>query len=400
MRYQPLYKIAKELQWLHPEKYGQSKLIVMMGALHIEMAIDSVFGDVLQCSGWSQALSQSSIFTSGRADALEKGSNVNRSRYAYEITLLALEDLREKAFKQYCLENQQLPDDIDIESWSKVQERNFPNFAYWNLVRRLIILHLVFVKSIRSQNFTLYLETLLKIVPLFFALDHPNYARWLSVHIMDLSNLSMLAPTVLSEFLAGKFVITTTGIPFSVPLDQANEFNIKKLKNAGGIIGLTQDPQALRRLMVTGPEIITMIDEYKDDHKFNPKHHESNQSFQQKFRTNLRQLMTHYSNGEIHFQIKMTNYLRLIQVVLLKIKVIESIHLMENIGKQQFDQFVKDRLVDQVTPIHSPIHQNKLALFATINTSSTINKEVLTWTTSSAMKITHFHHLCLIMEIY
>ena len=102
----------------------------------------------------------------------------------------------------------------------------------------------------------------------------------------------------------------------------------------------------------------------------------SNQSFQQKFRTNLRQLIDTLFQWGNPFSNQDDKLFAIDTGRLAKDNVIESIHLMENIGKQQFDQFVKDRLVDQVTPIHFPIHQNKLALFATMNTSSTINKAI------------------------
>ena len=83
-----------------------------------------------------------------------------------------------------------------------------------------------------------------------------------------------------------------------------------------------------------------MIDEYKDDHKFNPKHHESNQSFQQKFRTNLRQLIDTLFQWGNPFSNQDDKLFAIDTGRLAKDNVIESIHLMENIGKQQFDQFV------------------------------------------------------------
>ena len=42
---QPLYAIAKRIQWKWPEKYGERRYVVMMGGLHIEMALLKVIGD-------------------------------------------------------------------------------------------------------------------------------------------------------------------------------------------------------------------------------------------------------------------------------------------------------------------------------------------------------------------
>ena len=43
---QPLYAIAKSLQWQYPSLYGPERLVVMLGPLHIEMAILSSLGDI------------------------------------------------------------------------------------------------------------------------------------------------------------------------------------------------------------------------------------------------------------------------------------------------------------------------------------------------------------------
>ena len=50
---QPLYAIAKQLQWQHSEIYGPNKFVIMFGALHIEMAFLSTLGDWLDHSGWT-----------------------------------------------------------------------------------------------------------------------------------------------------------------------------------------------------------------------------------------------------------------------------------------------------------------------------------------------------------
>ena len=53
---QPLFALAKQIQWKWPEKYGEDKVVVMFGGLHIEMAALKTLGDWLRGSGWVQAL--------------------------------------------------------------------------------------------------------------------------------------------------------------------------------------------------------------------------------------------------------------------------------------------------------------------------------------------------------
>ena len=42
---QPLFTIAKQIQWTWPSIYGEEKYVVLMSGLHIEMALLNVLGD-------------------------------------------------------------------------------------------------------------------------------------------------------------------------------------------------------------------------------------------------------------------------------------------------------------------------------------------------------------------
>ena len=41
---QPLYAVAKQIQWSFPEKYGERQFVIMFGGLHIEMAFLEAIG--------------------------------------------------------------------------------------------------------------------------------------------------------------------------------------------------------------------------------------------------------------------------------------------------------------------------------------------------------------------
>ena len=64
---QPLFCIAKNIQWSFPESYGENKLIVMMGGFHIESAFMTAIGSWLRGSGWVEALVEAGITTIGKA---------------------------------------------------------------------------------------------------------------------------------------------------------------------------------------------------------------------------------------------------------------------------------------------------------------------------------------------
>ena len=47
----------------------------------------------------------------------------------------------------------------------------------------------------------------------------------------------------------------------SIPLDQAHEQNNEFIKGEGGVIGITENPNALLRWMVAGPDLARMVAE-------------------------------------------------------------------------------------------------------------------------------------------
>ena len=48
----------------------------MMGGLHIEMAIQSMVGHILNDSGWTEMLAESNLTTEGRADAMTGSGHI------------------------------------------------------------------------------------------------------------------------------------------------------------------------------------------------------------------------------------------------------------------------------------------------------------------------------------
>ena len=80
---QPLYAIAKTIQWTFPEKFGEDIFVVLLGSLHIEMALWSTIGDMMQGAGWVEALVEAGVTKlEAAATALLKSSYVMRTRYS------------------------------------------------------------------------------------------------------------------------------------------------------------------------------------------------------------------------------------------------------------------------------------------------------------------------------
>ena len=250
---QLLYAIPKRIEWQWPEEYGIHRFHIMLGGLHIEMAYLSALGDWLNCCGWVAAITNSEIAKGGVAESFLSSSKVSKTRYNHQVTLCALEILLKRAY------NEEAPTQPS-EEWKSNKENKYPQFKFWSLTRNMEMLLLRFVRSLRSKNFKLFVESLEQMLPSFFALDHLNYAKWLSVHLKDLKSLSSTNPTIYEAFLEGNFVVTKTLRNFSsIPIDYAYEQKIRLVKEDGGAIRLTENTAELTRWMICGPEIARIV---------------------------------------------------------------------------------------------------------------------------------------------
>ena len=67
---QPLFAIAKQIQWKFPNEYGEDNFVVWLGGLHLEKASFAMLGQLMTNTGWTELVSTvSNVFTSGRADS-------------------------------------------------------------------------------------------------------------------------------------------------------------------------------------------------------------------------------------------------------------------------------------------------------------------------------------------
>jgi hypothetical protein len=157
-------------------------------------------------------------------------------------------------------------------------------------------LELTVLMFVRSLIFDMYIAVLIELMPWFFALDRTHYARWLSVHVRDMQGLQSKYPGLAKEFRAEKFTVCKTDNPFSaMPLDQAHEQNNEMVKGDGGAIGLTENPQALRRWMIGGPQIARRVQEFENVDQPSAtgqsKHHELVPSLQAKFNVSVKAMV-------------------------------------------------------------------------------------------------------------
>ena len=369
---QPLFAIAKQIQWQWPDVYGEKRLIVMFGGLHIEMAALKALGKWLEDSGWTSSLVMADVASSGTADSFLKASHVSKTRRAHQITAASLSILMQKAYKDH-EKNAPEEDILSFESWRIQREAESPQFQFWSITLSFELLILIFVRSMRERNFCLYKDALTSLMPWFFALDHPNYARWLSIHVRDMVALQENEPSVFEQFENGNFVVNKSGNRFSsIPIDHAHEQNNKCVKGDGGAIGLTESASELQRWMVSGPEVARVIEEFESCTRTRSEgmsqnaflHHDESLGIQKEFTKSVKALTKTIEELGNPFTETSDELLVLDTRDIVHETVATTVKTVVSLGQRQYEEFVEERLQKRNKSVSEPIKSNKLPLFS------------------------------------
>ena len=367
---QPLYALAKQIQMNWPDTHGEDKCFVILGGLHIEMATLRALGIWLQDSGWVPALVQAEIATPGTAESFIKVAHVTKTRHVHQITAASLSILRHKAYQAYLTNLQSDEPGLAFDVWQQKRIAESPLFQYWSLTLKLQLILLMFLRAQRDGNFVLYVESLDKLAPWFFAFDQINYARWLPVNIRDLNMLAQVHPELHQEFQAGNFVIhKTPNVSSGMSIDQAHEQNNDMVKGSGGAVGLTESPSAFTRWMVAGPELSRTLTEFESTFKTNRgesaiRHHEQVPAVQSAFAKQVNALVSTIEEMGNPFLDESADLLVLDSKEILDDTVVRTVRNIETIGAHLHSEYVEQRLVKATTAISHPLPKQQLPLFS------------------------------------
>ena len=246
-----------------------------------------------------------------------------------------------------------------------------PTFMFRDLILRYETLVLIFVRAHRQRNFPLYVNVLEELAPLFFGLDHVNYARWVPVHIGDMKSLPQ---PIKEEFESnGNWVVSKTGKAFSaIPFDHAHEQENRSVKGSGGCIGLTENPVAFSHWMLSGPELSRLQKQFekelfsdKDpDNPQNFQNHEQGLSTQRTFQKQVVSLCDTNRKMGNPFLAVFSDLITLDSRDCTDESVVDVQYIIEEKGKEQSHKdFDKNVLEERTRSIHEPIKRNNLALF-------------------------------------
>ncbi len=118
---QPIYAIAKQLQWTFPDILGEDKLVLMLGALHIEGKIHQMIGKLLRDSGWQQLFLKHRFWHLDAQSALDE-YHIKPARYTHQVSLMSLHAMKSRHILCIPLDTQEVMDQKVITSLCQVHE--------------------------------------------------------------------------------------------------------------------------------------------------------------------------------------------------------------------------------------------------------------------------------------
>lgn len=391
-----VYRIAKELQLLQPEKF--SNIFLGLGGFHMAKVVISCIGKYLEDSGVEHVFTENEIFGPKIVQSILKGSHYSRALRGLSLLEEVMHQLLWKQFLQqqgdslnltklfsevallqrYCNEKNSRESQSTLEKCKELLHDIIPTydkfvakgedqsdiFKYWcTFITYLFPLLRDLTRSLREGNWELHLSAVQRALPLFFAFDKTHYSRWGSVFYEDCLQLPYKFPSIHAEFLKGQFVVKNSTRKFSnVPMDQALEqmYN-KPAKGHGGIVGITRRKEAVAQYDLTRQEkflISAFLREFcgLNDEDECSLHHEFSTATTKHDEISIKQMLAYIQERDNPFDLlnnkKMRNF-----VTGKETSDEKSKYLLNciSLGQQAYEEFVKTRFKDKEKSLFDPI---------------------------------------------
>ena len=224
---------------------------------------------------------------------------------------------------------------------------------------------------------TLYIDSMIAMLPTFFAYDRQNYSRWLPIYISDMLGLENTAPEVYQEFVKGGFSVNSTGKCFTgVATDQALEQTLNKdSKTSGGLVGISNNDEARTKWFLTSHFRAHLLSVQRELCKsavgaYSSKHHETNRTAKDENDVQcLVSLINQYTANP--FSREATMLVNISTGVHPGPGVAKRIVCAKEEGTHKAIEFIEKRVVTQGISFYAPIPKLKIPSFATSEEAKT-----------------------------
>jgi hypothetical protein len=244
---------------------------------------------------------------------------------------------------------------------------NNETFKFWSdfLFSFMPVLREI-LRGDRESNWNLHISGIRAALPLFFAFNKVNYARWGSVYYQDCLNLKIQFPIIYKEFVNGHFSVQQTNRSFSsVALDQALEqcYN-KPAKSTGGIIGMTRRKEAVAKHDLIKHEkcgisnFHRMVCGFNEDTEYEI-HHEFSSSLTSQQKSDINKMIRFVKDHKNPFKID-NQHKSLSNIITGKEVTKDETSIKKNSlkeGETAYQTFVKERFDEKTKQLLDPIRK-------------------------------------------
>ena len=132
---------------------------------------------------------------------------------------------------------------------------------------RLVDVLLALIHASREGNWHLHLHAIREMIPLCFANDKVNYARYLPAYYAQMISLEKEHPDVYQQFMDGHFTVQLADErSFSrIPVDQKTEVIVNKdTKTPGGVTKYSLKTSAVNRYYMTEEYRCSFLGQLRD----------------------------------------------------------------------------------------------------------------------------------------
>ena len=170
-------------------------------------------------------------------------------------------------------------------------------------------------------------------------------------------------PDVARKCRAGSFTIQKMKkVLFTIAIDQAHQQNNACIRGDGEAVGLTDNPSALLRWMVAGPEVARATEEFQDGDKHwgrrvDTHHQDQTPCVQTSFSKDVCSLVSVMENHGNPFEEESVDLVVLDTKEMTSPAAVESIQNVKRIDQEQFQAFTREWLVERPKPVHDVTHK-------------------------------------------
>jgi len=227
---QQLYKVAVNITWAYPERFGN--FILRLGGMHFIMNFIGCVGTLMADTGLSDVLESAFGGVANMLTGKRYPQNFRALRMVVEELLRTMVDE---------IDN---PNDLVVLLESRANDSRTTQL-WVDMLIKPVLLMMLFSRAEKEADWPLHLLAVELMIPYFFAAHHPNYAHY---GLYYLRSITAISPEVLKMFLNGDHVTRhTPGIWNGIWSDMMIETTFMRYgKGPGGIIGNTLKPSTVK----------------------------------------------------------------------------------------------------------------------------------------------------------